>query len=545
MASPGSSSSSSSSSSTSSSSSAGITFWWHPPGGRSPGAFGSFLSHSSDGSDSGDSVSSTSSGLTYFYTGLPYFDWTGSDLDELAERFLPEELDDDSQSFHSSLSGEIPSHENAAQESSIPAAMNPPQDTSGIDFTRFDHGHHDLVRTVCYSRDSCYIVVSESMLNDTDFYSDKICTGSADHTLKVFKKNRDDGVWKLIDTWRAHDAEVLEVKWSSPFSGELIGSVGEDGKVKIWEEDILAPLNSGQRYKYVFSQRSPHQVPYVSLDFKTTYNYEKTYLALLPRNGYLAVYENTEQSSTGSWNSVDSFPICPAPARGDDTGFQVEFDQNPMPPAAAIQAGLQPEAVSLITAGMNTVKIWRSHTDLDDLNNVTQFFLAADLSSYHHGLLRGVAWAPGNVRNYDIVATACKDGFIRIFELRTEVPADARNDYSMTRFNASSQAPASGTGRTVPSGIGAGLAGASRNRTSSTDLSAQADSREGKIKHVVKEVAVLSDHHGSPWGVKFHAVVMGGLTLYSDGDDGKILVWKKSTDGEWTVYAELESSRPA
>ena len=35
----------------------------------------------------------------------------------------------------------------------------------------------------------------------------------------------------------------------------------------------------------------------------------------------------------------------------------------------------------------------------------------------HNGLIRSVAWAPLMGRSYHLIATACKDGFVRIFKL--------------------------------------------------------------------------------------------------------------------------------
>jgi len=59
-------------------------------------------------------------------------------------------------------------------------------------FHRFHHGHQDLVLAVDYN-----------------FYGTRMVTASSDHTLKVWDR-KDDG-WTLVDTWKAHDAEVTDV----------------------------------------------------------------------------------------------------------------------------------------------------------------------------------------------------------------------------------------------------------------------------------------------------------------------------------------------
>jgi nucleoporin SEH1 len=59
-------------------------------------------------------------------------------------------------------------------------------------FSTFDHEHADLVLAV-----------------DFNFYGTRMVTASSDHRLKVWDK-KDDG-WSLIDSWRAHDAEIVDV----------------------------------------------------------------------------------------------------------------------------------------------------------------------------------------------------------------------------------------------------------------------------------------------------------------------------------------------
>jgi len=57
----------------------------------------------------------------------------------------------------------------------------------------FNHGHHDLV-----------------LAADYNFYGNRLVTAAADHRLKVWDKTGDD--WKLIDSWKAHDAEITDVR---------------------------------------------------------------------------------------------------------------------------------------------------------------------------------------------------------------------------------------------------------------------------------------------------------------------------------------------
>lgn len=59
-------------------------------------------------------------------------------------------------------------------------------------FADFDAGHRDLVTVTKFN-----------------FYGNRIVTASSDHRMKVWDQK--DGEWQLIDTWRAHDAEIRDV----------------------------------------------------------------------------------------------------------------------------------------------------------------------------------------------------------------------------------------------------------------------------------------------------------------------------------------------
>lgn len=60
-------------------------------------------------------------------------------------------------------------------------------------FQAFSHGHNDLVLAV-----------------DFNYYGTRMVTASSDHRLKVW--DRKDESWSLIDTWRGHDAEIVDVR---------------------------------------------------------------------------------------------------------------------------------------------------------------------------------------------------------------------------------------------------------------------------------------------------------------------------------------------
>lgn len=59
-------------------------------------------------------------------------------------------------------------------------------------FQTFSHGHQDLVLAV-----------------DFNYFGTRMVTASSDHRLKVWDKK--DDAWTLVESWKAHDAEIVDV----------------------------------------------------------------------------------------------------------------------------------------------------------------------------------------------------------------------------------------------------------------------------------------------------------------------------------------------
>ena len=62
-------------------------------------------------------------------------------------------------------------------------------------FTEFEAGHRDLVTVTRFN-----------------FYGNRLLTASLDHRVRVWDQK--ESGWELIDTWRAHDAEIRDVSWN-------------------------------------------------------------------------------------------------------------------------------------------------------------------------------------------------------------------------------------------------------------------------------------------------------------------------------------------
>ena len=375
-------------------------------------------------------------------------------------------------------------------------------------FHRFSHGHQDLVLAIDYN-----------------FYGTRIATASSDHRLKVWDRNESTGQWNVTDVWTAHDAEVTDVKWNGPFVGTHLASIGEDGLLKLWEEDVNEAPNTARRFRKVFEQVTATGAPYMSLDLKNIGT--ETYLTMITRDGYLAVCEPEDHDDLSSWRVMWSDHLCPTPPRTEETGFRVCWHHEKLPQWPAILSGLDRKSLSLAVSIGDQVKIFRTDKD-------RKFYTAAILEGAK-GLVRDVSWANGSMRGFDIIATASKDGLIRIYELHTP-GASSLSTLSSTQSANQNNAINTHQSRSARSGIGAGLAGGSRGKRDDNAIA------PGAPKQDVKLVAELKGHQGAPWRLSWSEM---GDILVSTGDDGTVRLWKKAIDGKWLEATEIDATKEA
>ena len=375
-------------------------------------------------------------------------------------------------------------------------------------FHRFSHGHQDLVLAIDYN-----------------FYGTRMATASSDHRLKVWDRNESTGQWTVIDVWTAHDAEVTDVKWNGPFVGAHLASIGEDGLLKLWEEDVNEAPNTARRFRKVFEQVTATGAPYMSLDLKNIGT--ETYLTMITRDGYLAVCEPEDHDDLSSWRVMWSDYLCPTPPRTEETGFRVCWHHEKLPQWPAILSGLDRKSLSLAVSIGDQVKIFRTDKD-------RKFYTAAILEGAK-GLVRDVSWANGSMRGFDIIATASKDGLIRIYELHTP-GASSLSTLSSTQSANQNNAINTHQSRSARSGIGAGLAGGSRGKRDDNAIA------PGAPKQDVKLVAELKGHQGAPWRLSWSEM---GDILVSTGDDGTVRLWKKAIDGKWLEATEIDATKEA
>ncbi|KAL9013575.1 MAG: hypothetical protein Q9173_001738 [Seirophora scorigena] len=178
-----------------------------------------------------------------------------------------------------------------------------------------------------------------------------------------------------------------------------------------------------------------------------------------------------------------------------------------------MSAGVDPKAISFCLSADISVKILRA-TRSDEGNYRIHEMLEVNATA---SKINDISWAPGSIRPHDLIAAACHDGRVRVYALTTLQGSPS----SSTGLGPGRDSPPrerhspSLASRHNPSGIGAGLADASRGGFT------RRPSGEVRIRHSWKEIAVLPHEAGAPiWRVRW---THDGSTIASTGDSDLVL----------------------
>lgn len=338
----------------------------------------------------------------------------------------------------------------------------------------FQTGHEELIHDIKY-----------------DFYGRHVATASLDHHVKVFDLDTATSTWVLNDLWKAHDSLVVKVSWAHPeFSSfKMLALCSYDRTVKIWQEmpDELHGL--GKRWMKLVTLAVESYGPIYDVQFAPAHLGLK--LACVGSDGIVRVYESVEPLDLSIWAMAAEIPMLTLhmPAKSLQSSFCIEW-------CPAKFTKTEKFAVIALDQGFiySTVDEAKREDRLDerlleraaagdaDTNprDETKFVKICNLPE-HNGLIRSVSWAPLMGRSYHLIATGCKDGYIRIFKAY------------------------------------------------------ESDTGEFRIETVAK----LSDHRQEVWRVEWNST---GTILSSAGDDGKVRLWKCSYMNEWQCMSEINSS---
>lgn len=285
------------------------------------------------------------------------------------------------------------------------------------DLKPLDTQHEDMVLDIAY-----------------DFYGKYLATGSADHHIKVFELDPDTNSWILNDSWRAHDSSVIKIDFAHPQYGHLLVSASYDRTVKIWEERYDDDSNT-KRWTKLKTLADAHG-PLYDVCFLPAWLGLK--IATIGNDGILRVYESSDPSDLTNWFLLDESKVLNNPVASHlQSDFNIKWCPSKFGCEKFVVSALDKAYIyyksddsstsdinNTINSSNNTIdnnnnnatttNNFNSSQDLED--NSGKYKLAITLPD-HNGLIRSVSWAPPMGKSYHLIATACKDGYVRIFKL--------------------------------------------------------------------------------------------------------------------------------
>jgi nucleoporin SEH1 len=290
-----------------------------------------------------------------------------------------------------------------------------------------------------------------------DYYGRRMVTCSSDRTLKVFDLD-EAGNWHLADSWKAADASIIKCVWAHPEHGQVVACCSIDRTVRIFEECGGDGKRWVERARLVDARAAVHDIWFAP-------HHQGLRLASVAADGIVRIYEALEPNNLSHWTLMDDFSVLDSGSSEED-GDTAMSKMPPRESEASFCLTWCPSRFaqpSLAVGSMDTVRLyvqdgasgkWRSAGELP-----------------HPSLIRDITWAPSMGRSWHQLATACKDGHVRIFKL--------------TEQDGTWQAQCIGD----------------------------------------------FDDHGQPvWRVSFNVT---GTILSSAGDDAKIRLWKSSYGGQF------------
>ncbi|CUM52825.1 uncharacterized protein AC631_04912 [Debaryomyces fabryi] len=337
-----------------------------------------------------------------------------------------------------------------------------------------------------------FITGHEELIHDIkyDFYGKHIATCSSDQHIKVFDLDSSTSTWVLNDLWKAHDSLIVKLSWAHPefSSSKILASCSYDRTVKIWQEQPEELHGSGRRWIKLATLAIESYGPIYDVVFAP--NHLGLKLGCVGLDGIFRIYESLDPSDLTNWVLTTEIPILSdlLPAKSLQSSFGIEWC-----PAKFTKT----EKFIIVALDQGFIYGTATNNQMHDDESLGDFGSDADQSSIsshsnskvtklcdlpeHNGLIRSVSWAPSMGRNYHLIATGCKDGYVRIFKA--------------------------------------------------------VESANGELK--IETLAKLNDHKLEVWRVNWN---LTGTILSSAGDDGKIRLWKCNYLNEWKCMSVISSS---
>jgi nucleoporin SEH1 len=296
-----------------------------------------------------------------------------------------------------------------------------------MSFTRLPSEHHDFIHDIAY-----------------DWYGQRLATCSSDQKIKVWDRNPSSKQWECTAEIKAHSGSVNKLSWAHPEFGQILASCSADRVIHIYEEQIDG--KSGARSWKKQGRLVDSRDAVVDLQFSPRHHGLK--LATASLDGRVRIYESTDVMNLSVWPLVEEFEAAKANI------FCLCWNPSPF------------DVPQLVIGAENIVKLW-------EFQAKSNRWVQVSALEGHNENVHDVAWAPNVGRSFHLIATACKDQMVRIFQLKF-------------------------------------------NKSTST--------------YQVDCVAKLNAHKAEVWRVSWNVT---GTILASTGDDGITRLWKADFNGVW------------
>lgn len=320
-----------------------------------------------------------------------------------------------------------------------------------------------------------FITGHEELIHDIkyDFYGKHIATVSSDQHIKVFDLDSATSSWILNDLWKAHDSLIAKISWAHPefSSSKIIASCSYDRTVKIWQEQPDEMPGSGRRWLKLATLATESYGPIYDVCFAP--NHLGFKLGCVGSDGIFRIYESLGPNDLTAWVLTTEIAILNLllPAKSLQSSFGVEW-------CPSKSTKTEKFIVVALDQGFVYGSVQKESSGEESASD--KYVKICDLPE-HNGLIRSVSWAPSMGRKYHLIATGCKDGFVRIFKATEQENGDLK----------------------------------------------------------IETLAKLNDHKLEVWRVSWN---MTGTILSSAGDDGKLRLWKCSYLNEWKCMSVINTS---
>lgn len=387
----------------------------------------------------------------------------------------------------------------------------------------FFAGHEELIHDISY-----------------DFYGKRLVTCSSDQHIKVFEKTErlatgdgsdeaavaaasfERGVtydgyhWELSDSWKAHDSTIVKVVWASPEFGQVIASCSYDASVRIWEEDPREPHQSGKRWKRKATISEFHGALY---DIAFAPSHEGLKLASIDSEGMFHVHEAMDPNNLQYWTSLmpDESLVTKKASKNRQSSFALSWC-----PSMFFKEYI---AVS----AQESAYIYHK-SDLGKYLRVAEF-------PNCKSLIRDIAWAPSMGRQFQLIAVASVDGYIRIFKVTKQQSTESQSQQQQTSQSQQQQPQAQ------QSQQGGGAEGPSSSNAFDTSMDiddANSLSTNQSDSLHIELISSLGDHRSEVWRVSWNIT---GTILASAGNDGNVRFWKASYSNEFQCMAVVTAKQ--